>query len=49
MEKLVENYKGAILFYFIIILLSLVFTFRLNKLNTIGNESQSKAQEVHCA
>ncbi len=49
MENLVKNYKGVILFYFIIVLLTLVFTFRLNKLNIIGSDTESKVKETICA
>jgi len=49
MAKLLKNNKGVILFYFVIILLAFVCSYRLNSL-TIANEQNEIKQEVrHCA
>ena len=46
MEKLIEDYKGIILFYVIIALLAFMCTWRLNSLNSIGDNEINKQVEV---
>lgn len=46
MEKLIENYKGIILFYVIIALLAFMCTWRLNSLSSIGDNENNVQTEV---
>lgn len=49
MEKIIENYKGVIIFYCIIILLSLFYCYRINRLNIANNYSEFNIKEIYCS
>lgn len=46
MEKLIEDYKGIVLFYIIIALLAFMCTWRLNSLNEVGSNNNQNQAEV---
>ena len=43
MKKVLANYGGAILFYFVIIAMVLIVNARFNYLNTLENNTQTYA------
>ena len=45
MEKIFNDYKGVILFYVVVIALSLLFTMRINNLNEVANNETTKVVE----
>lgn len=49
MEKIFEDYKGVIVFYIIVAVLSLLFTIRINNINKIGNVENTKIVEHYYA
>ena len=53
MEKLLndlfDDYRGVILFIVVVILLSLLFTIRINNLNNSIGEETKKVEEVYYA
>lgn len=49
MEKIFDDYRGVILFYIIVAVLSLLFTIRINNLNKIGSIESTKTVEHYYA
>lgn len=39
MEKLFDNYKGVVLFYIMVLLLSVLYVMRVNELNRIAENN----------
>ncbi len=49
MENLLDSYKGVILYFIIIILLSLFFTHRISSLNIVGDEIKVEQKSTEYA
>lgn len=49
MENIFDDYRGVLLFFIVMVILSLLFTIRINNLNDIANTKEVKVEEIKYA
>lgn len=49
MENIFDDYRGILLFLIVMVILSLLFTIRINNLNDIANIKEPKTEEIKYA